>query len=86
MAFDEVRMKDANGFHIDVVSGKRGMLERDMTIIRINVDDFDEAAQRLLSHGYRESKIIGKLHTETSKYAFYVAPSGLVINLVQHIK
>ena len=81
-----VRMKDANGFHVDVVSGKRNMLERDLTIIRINVDDFDEAAQRLLSNGYRESKIIGKLHTETSKYAFYVAPSGLIINLVQHIK
>ena len=86
VAFDEVRMKDANGFHVDVISGKRNMLERDMTIIRINVDDFDEAAQRLLNNGYRESKIIGKLHTETSKYAFYVAPSGLVVNLVQHIK
>ena len=86
VAFDEVCMKDANGFHVDIVSGKRDMLERDLTIIRINVDDFDEAAQRLLSRGYRESKIIGKLHTETSKYAFYVAPSGLVINLVQHIK
>ena len=60
--------------------------ERDMTIIRINVDDFDEAAQRLLSNGYRESKIIGKLHTETSKYAFYVAPSGFGITLTQHIK
>ena len=86
VAFDEVRMKDENGFHVDIVSGKRNMLERDLTIIRINVDDFDEAAERLLSRGYRESKIIGKLHTETSKYAFYVAPSGLVINLVQHIK
>ena len=86
VAFDEVRMKDENGFHVDIVSGKRNMLERHLTIIRINVDDFDEAAERLLSRGYRESKIIGKLHTETSKYAFYVAPSGLVINLVQHIK
>ena len=86
VAFNEVRMKDANGFHVDVISGKRNMLERDMTIIRINVDDFDEAAQRLLNNDYRESKIIGKLHTETSKYAFYVAPSGLVVNLVQHIK
>ena len=86
VAFDEVRMKNADGFYVDVISGKRNMLERDMTIIRINVDDFDEAEQRLLSNGYRESKIIGKLRTETSRYAFYVAPSGLVINLVQHIK
>ena len=52
----------------------------------INVDDFDEAAELLKSKGFRESKIISEFRTETSKYAFYVSPSGLIINLVQHIK
>ena len=86
MAFNEVRMKDENGFYVDVVSGKLGLLERDLNVTRINVDDFDEAAEMLKSKGFRESKIISEFRTETSKYAFYVAPSGLIINLVQHIK
>ena len=86
MAFNEVRMKNENGFHVDVVSGKLGLLERDLTITRINVDDFDEAAELLKSKGFRESKIISEFRTDTSKYAFYVSPSGLIINLVQHIK
>ena len=86
MAFNEVRMKDEDGFYIDVVSGKLGLLERDLNVTRINVDDFDEAAEMLKSKGFRESKIISEFRTETSKYASYVAPSGLIINLVQHIK
>lgn len=86
MAFNEVRMKDASGNHVDVVSGKLGLLERDLSIVRINVDDFDEAAELLLSKGFRESKIISRFRTETSKYAFFVAPSGMIIDLVQHIK
>ena len=86
MAFDEVRMKDSNGFHVDVVSGKLGLLERDLTIIRINVDDFDEAVERLKANGFRESKIISEYHTETSRYAFYVSPAGVIINLDQHIR
>ena len=86
MAFNEVRMKDENGFYIDVVSGKLGLLEHDLNVTRINVDDSDEAAEMLKSKGFRESKIISEFRTETSKYAFYVAPGGLIINLVQHIK
>ena len=39
-----------------------------------------------MSNGCRKSKIIGKLHTETGKYAFCVAPTGPVINLVRYIK
>ena len=35
-----VRMTDANGFHVDVAQAD---VPRDLTIIRMNVDDFDEA-------------------------------------------
>ncbi len=53
--FFAVRMKDANGFHVDVVSAETAPIEKDLTLIRINVDDFDEGKELLLSKGFRES-------------------------------
>lgn len=84
--FSAVRMKNEGGFYVDVCSADSDLLKRDMTIIRMNVDDFDEAAELLLSNGFRESKIVGQNHTSTSKYACYVSPSGFVIDLIKHIK
>ena len=52
----------------------------------MNVDDFDEAVEMLLSNGFRKSKIVGESYTPTSKYAFFVSPSGFVIDLIKHIK
>ena len=40
--FTVVRMKDANGFHVDVALSA-GPIPQDITAIRINVDDFSEA-------------------------------------------
>ena len=84
--FSTVIMKDANGFYVDVCTADIEMLKRDMTVIRMNVHDFDEAAKQLLDNGFRESKIVGQSHTSTSKYAYFVSPSGFVIDLVKHIK
>jgi len=86
MDFSSVRMKDANGFHVDVCTADSPLLERDMTIIRMNVDDFDEAAELLKSHGFRESKVIGQNYTPSSKYAYFISPSGFIIDLIKHIK
>ena len=84
--FSSVRMKDANGFYVDICTTNSERIERDMTIIRMNVDDFDEAAELLRKHGFRESKIAGQNYTATSRYANYVSPSGFVIDLIKHIK
>ena len=40
LAFSSVRMKDANGFYVDVCTADSDRIERDLTIIRMNVDDF----------------------------------------------
>ena len=48
-----VRMKDANGFYVDIV--KSGKTTQDMITIRMNVDDFDEAREMLESHGFKPS-------------------------------
>lgn len=50
---DSVRMKDAHGFSIDVTSSDYVL--RDVTFIRMNVDDFEESYQYLLDRGFRNA-------------------------------
>ena len=86
LAFSSVRMKDANGFYVDVCTADSDRIERDLTIIRMNVDDFHEAAGLLKKNGFRESKIAPVNYTSSSKYAFFISPSGFIIDLIKHIK
>ena len=79
-------MKDANGFYVDVCGTDSKLLERDLTLIRMNVDNFDEAAQFLKDHGFRESKIVPQNYTPISKYAYFVFPSGFLIDVTEQIK
>ena len=80
-----IRMKDQNGFHLDI-SYPETALPQDVTAIRMNVDDFDEAFQLLQKHGFKN--IYGDKINETKsvKSAMMVSKSGFAINLVQHIK
>ena len=86
LAFSSVRMKDANGFYVDVCTANTDRIERDLTMIRMNVDDFDEAAELLKKNGFRESKIAPVNYTSSSKYAFFISPSGFIIDLIKHIE
>ena len=79
-----VRMKDANGFHVDVVEVP--MIPQTYTAIRINVDNFEEAYEFFMSRGFRESKFVGPSTTASSKYAYLVSPTGVIIDVCQHIK
>lgn len=54
--------------------------------IRMNVDNFEEAYQLLLSHGFKNFYGDETVGTSSSKSAIMISPSGFVINLVQHIK
>ena len=38
---DSIRMKDANGFYVDISEVENFSLPQDLTLIRMNVDDFD---------------------------------------------
>ena len=83
----DVRMKDENGFHVDVTSaGKEIQNPKDEMAIRINVDDFDNAYTSLMNLGF--VNILGDhiIETETSKEAIMFAPSGFGIRLTYHIK
>ena len=86
LAFSSVRMKHENGFYVDVVASDKQQTDRDLTLIRMNVDDFEEAAELLLRNGFHESKIVSQSTTATSRYAYFVSPSGFMIDLIKHIK
>ena len=80
-----IRMKNEGGFHVDIADVKG--IPEDRTYIRINVDNFDEAYDILLKHGYKNKMGENKsLESKSSKAATMISPSGSVIALVQHIK
>ncbi len=75
-------MTDGNGFRIDVTQVD---LPEDRILIRMNVDNFEEAYDFLVSKGFTcpSGRV---LETKSSKSAMMVAPSGYAFDLCQHIK
>lgn len=79
------RLKDENGFYIDINAFDN--LPRDVTLIRMNVDNFDEGYALLKRHGFQNALGEGKfIETPFLKGAHMVSPSGFGIMLMQHIK
>ncbi len=78
------RMADANGFHIDIAGVKS--MTQDRTIIRMNVDDFDEAYAELIAKGFTHPGGDRFVETASNKSAMMVSPSGFAFDLCQHIK
>lgn len=79
-----VSMEDAAGSHVDVTSVTA--FPTDMTVIRMNVDDFDEAYALLEAHGFRNAQGDYVTDTGSSIATLMISPSGFAINLVKHIK
>lgn len=80
----DVRMEDANGFNVDVSEG-----DGEWSVIRINVDDFDEAIEFFMSHGFRKprhERASKTTDTGSSKFTMLVAPSGFIVTISKHIK
>jgi predicted RNA binding protein YcfA (HicA-like mRNA interferase family) len=82
------RMKHENGYHVDVSDVSRSLpnLQSDYIIIRMNVDDFEEAYKILTAHGFKNTRGDRKLETKSSDAATMVSPSGFTIVIVKHIK
>ncbi len=70
-----VRTRDEDALPVDT-----------LTTIRMNVDDFDEAYQMLISRGFKNYYGDQAVNTKTSKSAIMISPTGFVINLIHHIK
>ena len=78
-----VRMRDANGFYLDI-SQTDALPQQALLAIRMNVDDFDEACALLLAHGFKNYYEDHTVQTATARSAMMISPAGLAINLVQH--
>lgn len=81
--YEAFRMKDANGFHVDIACSTAPR-DKDLTAIRVNVDDFDEACEFLTARGFKSNAPV--TNTGSAKACIFYAPSGYAINLIQHIK
>lgn len=81
--FRNVVMKDANQNKVDIAQIET---ERDSILLRMNVDDFQEAYDLLIQRGFVNTRGDRTVGSATSKAATMVSPSGFVISLIQHIK
>jgi hypothetical protein len=80
-----VRMKDANGFYVDIARVES--MPQDMTTMRMNVRDYEEAYEFLKAHGFKNAR--GEDHTVETAHAkscLMISPSGFSIQLTQHIR
>jgi hypothetical protein len=83
-AGQDFRLKDANGFAVDVA--QHPGVPQDVTMIRMNVRDFDVAYEILTKHGFKNTRGDETVGTPTSKAATMVSESGLTIALVEHLR
>ena len=80
----DVRMKDANGFHVDVSQG-----DGNWTMIRMNVDNLEEAIAFLEARGFHKARhaVANKtIDTGSSMFNIMVSASGFIFAVSQHIK
>lgn len=82
--FNSVRMKDVNGFYVDVANVPT--VPQDMTLIRMNVDDFAEAYEFLTAKGFVNPRGGQTVDTKTNKSCMMKSPSGFAFDLCEHIK
>ena len=79
------RMKHPEGYHVDVVATSREMA-RDEMLIRMNVDDFEEAYNMMTARGYKNIRGDQTIDTKSATAATMQSPSGFRISIVRHIK
>lgn len=77
------RMKNGK-FHVDVAD--LNVIPQDLTVIRMNVDNFEEAYNILISHGFKNTRGDNTVDTKSAKAATMDSPSGFKIILIEHIK
>ena len=82
-----VRMRytgeDGKVFHVDVTNAP---VPQDITSIRMNVRDFDEAYRMLEEKGFKNAQGEKITNTGSSKSTMMVSPSGFSISIAEHIR
>ena len=80
----DIRMKNADGFHVDVSKGTG-----EWTMIRMNVDKLEEAIAFLEARGFHKARhaVANKtIDTGSSRFNIMVSPSGFILAVSQHVK
>lgn len=75
-------MRNSDGYQVDLAKAD---VEKDITMIRMNVSSFDEAFAALQEKGF----VIKGGHvveTESSKSAMVISPTGFAFDLCEHKK
>ncbi len=82
-----VRMRytgeDGKIFHVDIASAP---VPKDITTIRMNIDNFDETYKFLEEKGFKNSQGDKVTETGSSKSTMMFSPTGFPINITEHIK
>ncbi|MBR1663785.1 MAG: hypothetical protein IJ696_05610 [Ruminococcus sp.] len=78
-----ITLKNPDGFQVDVANAPN--TKQDITIIRMNVDNFDEAYEFLTAKGFI-NKSGNIVETASSKSCMMVSPSGFAFDLCHHKK
>lgn len=79
-----VRMRSSSGFHVDIAQAED--IPHDITQIRMNVDDFGEAREFLISRGFIDMAGDKTVEASSALGTTMVAPSGFQFALCQHVK
>ena len=80
-----VRMKYADSFRLDVTTTDK--YPHDKTLIRMNVDDIEEAYRILLEHGFSNAMGEGVIiEAKHFRGAHMMSPSGFEFMVMQHKK
>ena len=75
--------EDGKVFHVSVASAP---VQQDITTIRMNVRDFDEAYKALEAKGFVNAQGDKITETPSSKSTMMVFPSGFSISVSEHIR
>ena len=75
--------EDGKVFHVDITQAP---VPRDITAIRMNVRDFDEAFKLLEAKGFTNAQGEKITKTGSSIATMMVSPSGFAINVGEHIR
>jgi hypothetical protein len=75
--------EDGKVFHVSVASAP---VQQDITTIRMNVRDFDEAYKALEAKGFVNAQGDKITETPSSKSTMMVSPSGFSISVSEHIR
>jgi hypothetical protein len=79
-----VVMKDVNGNNVNVAKGEN--VPQDMTLISINVDNFQEAYDFFIEKGFIDPRGGKVTDTSSSRATMLVAPSGFAVSISEHLK